>query len=151
MHILGTVHFYARRFLHRTYFKTVLKRPYTQCIHRIRIRLIKPQFEVEDIEVKQADFKRDPTLGKFRGEAELLTELRGLLGDNMNIEQGPSDHQPSTKSDNPDPKKSTNTPTTTRTTCATITTICSSKSTKTTNNTIVINRIREGAESRCRK
>ena len=37
--------------------------PYTQCVHRIRLRPITPNYDVEDISVTQQDFKTDPSLG----------------------------------------------------------------------------------------
>ena len=38
--------------------------PYTQCVHRIRLRPITPKYEVEDISVTTDDFCPDPSLGK---------------------------------------------------------------------------------------
>ena len=48
--------------------------PYTQCVHRIRLRPITPNYDVEDISVAQQDFKPDPSLGKYRSEHEIFDE-----------------------------------------------------------------------------
>ena len=48
--------------------------PYTQCVHRIRLRPITPNYDVEDISVTQQDFKPDPSLGKYRSEHEIFDE-----------------------------------------------------------------------------
>ena len=48
--------------------------PYTQCVHRIRLRPIKPNYEVEDIQLTLDDFKPDPSLGKYRSEHEMFDE-----------------------------------------------------------------------------
>ena len=48
--------------------------PYTQCVHRIRLRPITPNYDVEDISVTQQDFKPDPSLDKYRSEHELFDE-----------------------------------------------------------------------------
>ena len=46
--------------------------PYTQCVHRIRLRPITPNYDVEDVSVTQQDFKLDPLLGKYRSETQSL-------------------------------------------------------------------------------
>ena len=46
--------------------------PYTQCVHRIRLRPITPNYQVEDIQSTMDDFRPDPSLGKFRSEYEML-------------------------------------------------------------------------------
>ena len=48
--------------------------PYTQCVHRIRLRPITPNYDVEDINVTMQDFKPDPSLGKYRSELEIFDE-----------------------------------------------------------------------------
>ena len=48
--------------------------PYTQCVHRIRLRPISPKFEVDDISVTPQEFKPDPSLGKFRSEYQIFDE-----------------------------------------------------------------------------
>ena len=48
--------------------------PYTQCVHRIRLRPITPNYDVEDISVTQQDFKPDLLLGKYRSEHEIFDE-----------------------------------------------------------------------------
>ena len=48
--------------------------PYTQCVHRIRLRPITPNYDVEDISVTQQDFTPDPSLGKYRSEHEIFDE-----------------------------------------------------------------------------
>ena len=48
---------------------------FTQCVHRIRLRPIVPQYEVNDIpDVSPDQFQPDPTLSKFRGEPELFQQ-----------------------------------------------------------------------------
>ena len=48
--------------------------PYRQCVHRIRLRPITPNYDVEDISVTQQDFKPDLSLGKYRSEHEIFDE-----------------------------------------------------------------------------
>ena len=48
--------------------------PYTQCVHRIRLRPITPNYDVEDISVTQQDFKPDPSLDKYRSEHEIFDD-----------------------------------------------------------------------------
>ena len=48
--------------------------PYTQCVHRIRLRPITLNYEVEDINITSQDFKPDPWLGKYRSEHEIFDE-----------------------------------------------------------------------------
>ena len=48
--------------------------PYTQCVHRIRLRLMTPNYDVEDINKTMQDFKPDPLLGKYRSEHEIFDE-----------------------------------------------------------------------------
>ena len=48
--------------------------PYTQCVHRIQLRPITPNYDVEDISVTQQDFKPNPSLGKYRSEHEIFDE-----------------------------------------------------------------------------
>ena len=48
--------------------------PYTQFVHRIRLRPITPNYDVENISVRQQVFKPDPSLGKYRSEQEFFDE-----------------------------------------------------------------------------
>ena len=48
--------------------------PYTQCVHRIRLRPIKPNYDVEDIQVTLDEFRPDPSLGKYRSEHQMFDE-----------------------------------------------------------------------------
>ena len=48
--------------------------PYTQCVHRIRLRPMTPNYDVEDNSVTKQDFKPDPLLGKDRSEHEIFDE-----------------------------------------------------------------------------
>ena len=48
---------------------------YTQCVHRIRLRLVTPQGRIDDLTVINFDnFQRDPSLGHYRGERTLFDE-----------------------------------------------------------------------------
>ena len=61
--------------------------PYTQCVHRIRLWPINPNFEDEDNQFSLGDYKPDPSLGNYRSEHELFDEaldnvlLQGQLYD----------------------------------------------------------------------
>ena len=46
--------------------------PYTQSVHRIRLRSITPKYQVEVFSVTIDEFWPDPSLGKFRSEHEIL-------------------------------------------------------------------------------
>ena len=46
--------------------------PYTQCVHRIRLRPITPNYDNHDISVTTDDFRPDPGLGKYRSEHEMF-------------------------------------------------------------------------------
>ena len=48
--------------------------PYTQCVHRIGLRPITPNYDVKDISVTQQDFKPDPSFGKYRYELEIFVK-----------------------------------------------------------------------------
>ena len=48
--------------------------PYTQCVHRMRLKPITTKYDVEDINVTLQDFKPDPSLGKYRSEHEIFDE-----------------------------------------------------------------------------
>ena len=48
--------------------------PYTQCVHRIRLRPITPNYQVEDIQLTMDDFRPDPSLGKYRSEHEMFAD-----------------------------------------------------------------------------
>ena len=43
-------------------------------MHRLRLRPITPNYDVEDISVTQQDFKPVPSLGKYRSEHEIFDE-----------------------------------------------------------------------------
>ena len=46
---------------------------YTQIVHRIRLRPIKPQYQVTDIEdINPENFQTDPTLGCYRGDQDFF-------------------------------------------------------------------------------
>ena len=46
---------------------------YTQIVHRFRLRPIKPQYQVTDInDILYENFQTDPTLGYFRGEQDFF-------------------------------------------------------------------------------
>ena len=48
---------------------------FTQCVHRIRLRTVSPQYQVDDLsDIIPDDFRRDPHLGRFRGEPQLFDE-----------------------------------------------------------------------------
>ena len=48
---------------------------FTQCVHRIRLRTVSPQYQVDDLsDINPDDFRRDPHLGRFRGEPQLFDE-----------------------------------------------------------------------------
>ena len=53
--------------------------PYTQCVHGIRLRPIKPNYDVEDIQVTLDEFRPDPSLGKYRSEHRMFDEALGQL------------------------------------------------------------------------
>ena len=49
---------------------------FTQCVHRIRLRTVSPQYQVDDLsDTNPDDFRRDPHLGRFRGEPQLFDEV----------------------------------------------------------------------------
>ena len=56
---------------------------YTQCVHRIRIKPITPNYEIDDVkDLDPQNFITDPSLSKFRGEPELFDrELPEILKD----------------------------------------------------------------------
>ena len=63
--------------------------PFTQCVHRLRIRPIKPQYIVEDLpRLDPSEFKPDPSLSQFRSEPGLFdNELPRLLNEHhTNVE-----------------------------------------------------------------
>ena len=50
-------------------------RNYTQCVHRIRLRHVTPQGQIDDLTVINfKNFKRHPSLGHYRGEPTLFDE-----------------------------------------------------------------------------
>ena len=49
--------------------------PYTQCVHKNRLRPITPNYQVEDIQLTIDDFRLDPSLGKYRSEHEVFDDL----------------------------------------------------------------------------
>ena len=48
--------------------------PYTQCVHRIRLRPITPNYQVEDIQLTMDDFRPDPSLRKYRSEHQMFDD-----------------------------------------------------------------------------
>ena len=48
--------------------------PYTQCVHRVRLRPITSNYQVEDIQLTVDDFRPDPSLGKYRSEHEMFDD-----------------------------------------------------------------------------
>jgi hypothetical protein len=64
---------------------------YTQCVHRIRLRPIVPQFPVEDLEVIDTDkFLTDPVLQQIQSEPEIFDMcLPELLCDRLPEVTGP--------------------------------------------------------------
>ena len=48
--------------------------PYTQFVHRIRLRPITPNYQVEDIQLTMDDFRPDPSSGKYRSEHEMFDD-----------------------------------------------------------------------------
>ena len=56
---------------------------YTQIVHRIRLRPIKPQYQVTDIEdINPENFQTDPTLGCYRGDQDFFDNGLPYLLDN---------------------------------------------------------------------
>ena len=54
---------------------------YTQCVHRIRLRLVTPQGRIDDLTVISFEnFQGDPTLGHYRGEPTFLMKVFHLFG-----------------------------------------------------------------------
>ena len=54
--------------------------PYTQCVHRIRLRPITPNYQVEDIQLTMDDFRADPSSGKYKSVHEMFDDaLEDLL------------------------------------------------------------------------
>ena len=63
--------------------------PFTQCVQRLRIRPIKPQYTAEDLpRLDPSEFKPDPSLSQFRSEPGLFdNELQQLLNEHhTNVE-----------------------------------------------------------------
>ena len=53
---------------------------YTQCVHRIRLRPLTPNYQVEYIQLTMDDFRPDPSLGKYRSQHEMFDDaLKDLL------------------------------------------------------------------------
>ena len=48
--------------------------PYAQCVHRIRVRPITPNYQVENIQLTMDDFRPDPSLRKYRSEHEMFDD-----------------------------------------------------------------------------
>ena len=65
--------------------------PCTQCLHRIRLRPIVPNYEVKDITITLQIFKPDPSLGESPPELELFDEALGnsVLTDIIDIHDFP--------------------------------------------------------------
>ena len=50
-------------------------RNYTQCVYRIRLRPVVPQYQVDDLtQIDPDNFQRDPMLGRFRGKPAIFDE-----------------------------------------------------------------------------
>ena len=62
---------------------------YTQIVHRIRMRPIIPQYQVDDIgDIDPENFQTDPLLGKYRGEQDYFDKgLPALLEEGINQEK----------------------------------------------------------------
>ena len=59
---------------------------YAQIVHRIRLRPIKLQYKVKDIdEINSDNFQTDPTLGHYRGEQDFFDKGLPSLLDNDRI------------------------------------------------------------------
>ena len=53
---------------------------YTQFVHRICVRPVVPQYQVDDLPQSDPDkFQRDPMLGRFRGELAIFDESIPIL------------------------------------------------------------------------
>ena len=69
---------------------------YTQCVHRIRLRLVDPQHQPDDVDaVDPTKFQTDPSLGKYRSEPGLFDEnlpklLNEIQPDNIDENDQPA-------------------------------------------------------------
>ena len=55
---------------------------FTQFVHRIRLRTVSPQNQVDDLrDINPDEFRRDSHLGQFRGEQQLFDETIPTLLD----------------------------------------------------------------------
>ena len=53
---------------------------YTQCVYRIRLRPVVPQYQIDDLpQIDPDKFQRDPMLGRFRGEPAIFDEAFRLF------------------------------------------------------------------------
>ena len=56
---------------------------FTQCVHRIRLRPIKPKYDVQDLEsIDPAEFVQDPTIDETQQEPMLFDEILEKMLDN---------------------------------------------------------------------
>ena len=61
---------------------------HTQCVHRIRLRSIRPQHQPEDIDpIDEAQFVVDPSLSKYRSEPGLFDDYLPRLLDDVQPQQ----------------------------------------------------------------
>ena len=67
--------------------------PYTQCVHRIRLRPITPNYDIDDISVTTDDFRPDPSLGKYRSEHELFDSALKQSFEDISSDQIPATSQ----------------------------------------------------------
>ena len=67
--------------------------PYNQCVHRIRLRPITPNYDVDDISVTTDDFRPDPSLGKFRSEHEIFDSALEQSFEDTSSHQTPATSQ----------------------------------------------------------
>ena len=68
---------------------------FTQCVHRIRLRAVSPQYQVDDLsDIDPDNFRRDPHLGRFRGEPEIFDEtVPTLLDPPLHAQPGPVENE----------------------------------------------------------
>ena len=69
---------------------------FTQCVHRIRLRPVVPQYQIEDlVDVNPVNFRRDPMLGRFRSEPALFDEaVPTLLMPSDDLQAVPTQSEP---------------------------------------------------------
>ena len=69
---------------------------FTQCVHRIRLRPVVPQYQIEDlVDVNPVNFRRDPMLGRFRSGPALFDEaVPTLLMPSDDLQAVPTQSEP---------------------------------------------------------